>query len=184
MERSGGDLFIFPSLEELVAKTYFIGFFVVLGHDEHDANDSPNQASYIWEVLIHFVEFSIKCGLRYGLLKANLNHWTLQWRRRLRRKDILDSHNCLLLHIFKRHETWVCFDCILPDEPSNYCAQLTGEEKNIPILNIFLLINRIASINERVDNWDNYCKLPQLCLNSCKHNVVHASSVSCTVASI
>ena len=47
MERSGGDLFIFPSLEELVAQTYFIGFFVVLGHDEHDANDSPNQASYI-----------------------------------------------------------------------------------------------------------------------------------------
>ena len=68
MERSRGDLFVLPSLEEFVTKTYFIGFSVVLRHDEHDADDSANQASDIWEVFIHLVEFSLESGLGYGLL--------------------------------------------------------------------------------------------------------------------
>ena len=184
MERSWWNLFVTLSLEQFVAKTNFIGFFVVLRHGEHDANDSTNQTSYIREVFIYFVKFSLKGRLGYGFLKANLDHRTFQRRYWLRSKYIIDPHNCLLLQIFKRQETWVGFDGILPDEASNHGAQLTGEEKNIPVLDIKILVNLIPSIDKCVDNWDSNHKLSQLCLNSSKHDVTHASSISCAVASI
>ena len=184
MKRSRRNLYIFFSFKELVPQTDFIGLFIVLGHNEHYTDDSANQAPHVWEVFISFVEFSLESGLGKCLLKDNLDHGTFERWYRLRSEGASDSWNIFWLYILKRQEADIGLDGILTDFSVNSGAELARKEKSILIVDVVLLILFIPSIDKGVYHRNHGYKMSVLCLNKCKHAVIHASCINRAVAPI
>ena len=184
MKRSRRNLYILLSFKQLVAKADFKGLFIVLWHNEHNSNDSTNQTSYIWEVFISFVEFSLESGFGKSFLKDNLYHGTFKWGNRLRSEGAADSWNTFWLDILKRQETDISLDGIFTDFPVNSSAELTRKEKSILIVDIVFLILLIPSIDKGIYHGNHRYKMFVLCFNKSKRAVIHASCINWTVTSI
>ena len=60
--RGRRDVVIVVVLEQSLGQTYFIGFFVVFLHDQHETDDGSDETPHVGKVLVEFIETSAVGG--------------------------------------------------------------------------------------------------------------------------